>query len=132
MRAPLADTLQQYHSVADADLDPLVTWKLSFEDQLVHDLRVRHADLAGLRQLASKHRGLVTDVRGKGLRAAFELRSPAASNRVMQEAFTRGMRVLPTGAQAIRLCPALTVSSDEISVGLEILDASCAAVPSAD
>jgi 4-aminobutyrate aminotransferase len=88
--------------------------------------------LDGLRQLASKHRGLVTDVRGKGLMAAFELRSPAASNRIMQEAFTRGMLVLPTGAQAIRLCPALTVSSDEISVGLEILDASCAAVPSAD
>ena len=88
--------------------------------------------LDGLRQLAEKHRGLVTDVRGKGLMAAFELRSPAASNRVMQEAFTRGMLVLPTGAQAIRLCPALTVSSDEISVGLEILDASCAAVPSAD
>jgi 4-aminobutyrate aminotransferase-like enzyme len=42
------------------------------------------------------------------------------------------MLVLPTGGQAIRLCPALTVSSDEISVGLEILDAACAAVPSTD
>jgi 4-aminobutyrate aminotransferase len=88
--------------------------------------------LDGLRQLASRHGGLVTDVRGKGLMAAFELRSPAAANRVMQEAFLRGLLVLPTGARAIRLCPALTVSSDEMSVGLEILDASCAAVPTTD
>jgi len=88
--------------------------------------------LDGLRQLAARHGSLVTDVRGKGLMAAFELRSPAAANRVMQEAFTRGLLVLPTGAEAIRLCPALTVSSDEIAVALEILDASCAAVPAAD
>src|SRR5258705_1950938 len=88
--------------------------------------------LDGLRQLAARHGSLVTDVRGKGLMAAFQLRSPAAANRVMQEAFTRGLLVLPTGAEAIRLCPALTVSSDEIAVALEILDASCAAVPAAD
>src|SRR5882672_7332287 len=31
-----------------------------------------------LRQLAARHGGLVTDVRGKGLMAAFELRSPTA------------------------------------------------------
>jgi 4-aminobutyrate aminotransferase len=88
--------------------------------------------LDGLRQLAARHGGLVTDVRGKGLMAAFELRSAAAANRVMQESFVRGLLVLPTGGQAIRLCPALTVSSDEISVALEILDAACAAVPSTD
>ncbi|TME38467.1 MAG: aminotransferase class III-fold pyridoxal phosphate-dependent enzyme, partial [Chloroflexi bacterium] len=62
---------------------------------------------------------------------AFEVRTPALTNAVMQQAFRRGLLVLPTGARAIRLSPALTVSSDEIAVALEILDASCAAAAAA-
>jgi 4-aminobutyrate aminotransferase len=81
----------------------------------------------GLEQLAARHGDLITDVRGKGLMVAFELRSSAAANEVMQQAFARGLLVLPTGGQAIRLCPALTVSSDEADVALEILDAACGA-----
>jgi 4-aminobutyrate aminotransferase len=83
----------------------------------------------GLEQLQARHPTLVTDVRGKGLMSAFELISPKASNTVMQESFKRGMLVLPTGTHAIRLCPALTVSSDEVAVAIEILDAALAATP---
>jgi len=84
----------------------------------------------GLGALASRH-AAITDVRGKGLMVAFEVRTPALANAVMQQAFRRGLLVLPTGARAIRLSPALTVSSDEIAVALEILDASCAAAAAA-
>ena len=84
----------------------------------------------GLGALASRH-AAITDVRGKGLMVAFEVRTPALTNAVMQQAFRRGLLVLPTGARAIRLSPALTVSSDEIAVALEILDASCAAAAAA-
>ena len=81
----------------------------------------------GLDDLRRRHTGVVTDVRGKGLMVAFELATPAQANAVMQESFKRGLLVLPTGTQAIRLCPALTVSSDEAQVALEILDAACKA-----
>jgi len=84
----------------------------------------------GLEQLQARHPAVVTDVRGKGLMSAFELISPKASNAVMQEAFKRGMLVLPTGTHAIRLCPALTVSSDEVAVAIEILDDALGATPS--
>ena len=98
------------------------------EGGLVENAATQGARLvAGLEQLASRHGDLVTDVRGKGLMVAFQLRSAAAANEVMQQSFRRGLLVLPTGAQAIRLCPALTVSSDEADVALEILDAACGA-----
>jgi acetylornithine/succinyldiaminopimelate/putrescine aminotransferase len=41
-------------------------------------------------------------------------------------AFEAGLLVLPTGSRAIRLCPALTVSADEITVAVDILDQVCA------
>ena len=84
----------------------------------------------GLEQLQARNPALVTDVRGMGLMAAFELISPKVSGGVMQEAFKRGLLVLPTGMHAIRLCPALTASSDEVAVAIEILDAALAATPS--
>ncbi|MGH2492619.1 MAG: aminotransferase class III-fold pyridoxal phosphate-dependent enzyme, partial [Candidatus Limnocylindria bacterium] len=84
----------------------------------------------GLEQLRARHPALINEVRGKGLMVAAEFVSPAATNEVIQQAFRRGLLLLPTGSQAIRLCPALTVTADEIAVALEILDASCAAVRS--
>jgi 4-aminobutyrate aminotransferase len=83
---------------------------------------------AGLERLRARHPRVVTDVRGKGLMVAAEFASHDIAHDVMQRAFRGGLLVLSTGTQAIRFCPALTVSSDEVAVALEILDASCAAV----
>jgi len=97
------------------------------EGGLIENAATSGAEIArGLEELRKKHPAKISDVRGKGLMVAFELATPALANGVMQEAFTRGLLVLPTGAQAIRLCPALTVSSEEAQVALEILDAACA------
>jgi 4-aminobutyrate aminotransferase len=99
------------------------------EGGLLENATSRGAELRdGLVELAARHATLITDVRGKGLMVAFELASAKAANEVMQQAFVRGLLVLPTGARAIRLCPALTVSSDEVLVALEILAASCAEI----
>jgi 4-aminobutyrate aminotransferase len=97
------------------------------EGGLMQNATERGAELReGLADLAARMPALITDVRGKGLMMAFELATPKAANDVMQQAFRRGLLVLPTGARAIRLCPALTVSSDEVLVALEILASSCA------
>ncbi|HEV8228443.1 MAG TPA: aminotransferase class III-fold pyridoxal phosphate-dependent enzyme, partial [Candidatus Limnocylindria bacterium] len=99
------------------------------EGGLLENATSRGAELReGLADLAARYATLITDVRGKGLMVAFELAGPTFANDVMQHAFRRGLLVLPTGARAIRLCPALTVSSDEVQVALEILGAACAEV----
>jgi 4-aminobutyrate aminotransferase len=99
------------------------------EGGLIENARDRGAQLReGLEAIAAHQAARVTNVRGKGLMLAFELASPAAMNEVMQQSFKRGLLVLPTGSRAIRLCPALTVSSDEALVALEILAAACAAI----
>ena len=98
------------------------------EGGLIENAKTRGAQMReGLEAIAAQRPRLVTDVRGKGLMLAFELATPAAANEVMQQSFKRGLLVLPTGANAIRLCPALTVSSDEAQVALEILGAAAAA-----
>jgi len=99
------------------------------EGGLTENAAERGAQLReGLEAIAARQPARVIDVRGKGLMLAFELVTPAAMNEVMQECFKRGLLVLPTGTRAIRLCPALTVSSDEALVALEILGAACAAI----
>src|SRR6266700_3193785 len=76
--------------------------------------------LAGLRRLAGRHPGLVTDVRGLGLMAALELDTPERAAEVVQWAFRCGLLLLTAGSRAIRLCPPLVVGRDEADVGLEI------------
>jgi 4-aminobutyrate aminotransferase len=80
----------------------------------------------GLEGLHRRYPGLVVDVRGRGLMMAAQFATHAHAEALMQGAFRRGLLVLPTGPSAIRFCPSLTVSTDEISVALEVLDAVCA------
>jgi 4-aminobutyrate aminotransferase len=68
------------------------------------------------------------DVRGKGLMVGVELvkdretkeRADDWRDFVVQEAFRKGLLLLGCGHNTIRFCPALTVSVEEIDVGLEI------------
>jgi 4-aminobutyrate aminotransferase len=97
------------------------------EGGLIENAGARGAQLReGLESLRAKH-SVITDVRGRGLMLAFELASASLAHAVMQHAFRLGLLVLPTGMRAIRLSPALTISSDEVAVGLELLDAACGA-----
>jgi 4-aminobutyrate aminotransferase len=79
----------------------------------------------GLNELRCLHQPLIVDVRGRGLMAAIELSSAAGVEAVMQRAFQRGLLVLPTGRHAIRLCPPLNVTFEEVAVALDVLDAVC-------
>ena len=70
------------------------------------------------------------DVRGKGLMVAVELvkdretKEPAKDWRdnVIKNAFQKGLLILGCGENSIRLCPALTVSPEEIDTCLSIFD----------
>jgi 4-aminobutyrate aminotransferase len=70
------------------------------------------------------------DVRGKGLMVGVELvkdrqsKAPAADwrGRIIQRAFEKGLLILGCGQNSIRFCPSLTVSAEEIDVGLSIFE----------
>jgi 4-aminobutyrate aminotransferase len=96
---------------------------------LVENAAVRGEQaLAGLAEIASQHRGLITEVRGKGLMLGVEFDSPEHAEMVQFAAFERGLLVLECGKQAVRLCPPLIVSADEMATGLRLFGEAVAEV----
>jgi 4-aminobutyrate aminotransferase len=70
----------------------------------------------------------VGDVRGLGLMVAMDVvkeadraYDPTGRDRVVQEAFERGLLLLGCGECAIRFCPPLCVSAEQVDTALEIL-----------
>jgi 4-aminobutyrate aminotransferase len=82
-----------------------------------------------LRQLQQSCRSL-GDVRGRGLMIGVELvrdrrtKEPdeRARDRVVKEAFRRGLLLLPCGRNAIRISPPLSITREEVDQGLAILE----------
>ncbi|HEY7483705.1 MAG TPA: aspartate aminotransferase family protein [Streptosporangiaceae bacterium] len=76
----------------------------------------------GLRA-AAERLPIVTDVRGKGLMFAIELREPAQAARLLEETKARGLLVGKGGlyGNTVRMAPPLTLSEDEGKEGLGIL-----------
>jgi L-lysine 6-transaminase len=65
----------------------------------------------------------VTDVRGRGLMCAFSLPDGAVRDRVLAQLRDRErVLLLGCGTRSIRFRPALTVSLDDLSTGVEALD----------
>jgi len=81
---------------------------------------------AGLAQLACQS-GRISPPRGKGLMVAVDLLDPAGNpnpelrDRVVDQAFYRGLLLLGCGKAAIRFCPPLVIDRDQIQVALAIL-----------
>jgi 4-aminobutyrate aminotransferase len=70
--------------------------------------------------------GCVRDVRGLGLMVGMEIGNeegpdPARRDRIVQEAFERGLLLLPCGPSTVRFCPPLCISSRHVRICLEIL-----------
>jgi 4-aminobutyrate aminotransferase len=90
--------------------------------------------LARLRELQTKHEE-IGDVRGLGLMTATEFvrdrrsKEPAIQFRdfVLEEAYRRGLILLPCGRSTLRYIPPLIVRTEEIDEGIEILDAAIGA-----
>lgn len=100
------------------------------EDGLMKNARIQGAHLMkGLGVLQSRHE-VIGDVRGKGLMVAVELvkdresREPARKRRgeLIRKAFEKGLLLLGCGENSIRFCPALTVSSKQIDLCLNIFE----------
>lgn len=75
---------------------------------------------------------IIGDVRGLGLMLAIEIvkdketksYAPEVRDGIIQKAFSRGLLLLGCGRSAIRFCPPLVVSKNDIDIALPILEAS--------
>ena len=81
---------------------------------------------AGLRDLAADHR-LIRDVRGLGLMVGMEVGlddgpNPDLRDRIIADAFARGLLLLPCGASTVRFCPPLCLTADQVRIGLKIVE----------
>ncbi|MGA9977033.1 MAG: acetyl ornithine aminotransferase family protein [Candidatus Sulfotelmatobacter sp.] len=73
---------------------------------------------------------LVGDVRGRGLMIGVEIvkdkvtkeYGAADRDRIVEQAFERGVLFLGCGPSTIRICPALVVTKDEADVAVEVLE----------
>ena len=100
----------------------LATFDL-LEDGLIENAdRVGAIMQDGLREIASTHEA-VTDVRGKGLMLALELRTPELAAELVQSAFEKGLLLLTAGTRAVRVSPPLVLDPEEAATGLEIIAA---------
>ena len=99
------------------------------EGGLVENARVRGEEaFAGLREIAARFPGLVTDIRGKGLMIGVEFDSPETAEEVQFAAFERGLLVLECGVQTVRMCPPLIVNAEEMANGIRIFGEAIAEV----
>ncbi len=75
-----------------------------------------------LRELGARYPGLVSNPRGRGLMCAFDL--PDAAKRDALIGILREedrVLLLPSGQRSIRFRPALTISEDELAVGIKAI-----------
>jgi 4-aminobutyrate aminotransferase len=84
----------------------------------------------GLTALQSQH-SCIKEVRGLGLMIGVEIQENGESahllrDRIIQEAFRRGLLLLPCGASTVRFCPPLCLSARQVQIGLSLLDAALA------
>lgn len=92
------------------------------EDQLIENARVvgEHL-LGGLRQVQNGLGGRMTNARGLGMMIAFDLADTETRGKAVTALSEAGLLVLPCGPRSIRFRPALTLTRDEASQGLDIV-----------
>lgn len=105
------------------------------EADLIENARQRGEELiAGLTQLSQQFKWTSLP-RGKGLMVAVDVLDPQGNldptlrDRIIEEAFYRGLLLLGCGKAAIRFCPPLIITSEQIQIALQILTQLFAEIP---
>jgi 4-aminobutyrate aminotransferase len=97
------------------------------QSELIANASARGEQLKrGLGGLQKQFPQIVGDVRGLGLMVAMDLTAngvldPTRRDAVVQAAFERGLLLLGCGESAIRFCPPLCISAEQIDTALRIL-----------
>jgi L-lysine 6-transaminase len=92
------------------------------EENLVENARIVGAHLLSrLLGLSEEFPNVISNPRGLGLFAAFDVATPELRTNVRNKCFEHGLMILPSGERSIRFRPALNVSQEEIDKGIEII-----------
>ena len=91
------------------------------DNLLENATRVGGHILEGLKSLKQKHSRVHTP-RGLGLMVAMSVDGKGMANKVMEEAFKRGLLVFTCGFDSIRFMPPLDLTVREADLALEVLD----------
>ncbi|MBL9124625.1 MAG: acetyl ornithine aminotransferase family protein [Planctomycetaceae bacterium] len=80
---------------------------------------------SGLAQIAADSAGRLRDVRGLGLMLAVDVYDrgaldPELRNEIVQQAFQRGLLLVGCGRAAVRFCPALCVTAEQVETALTL------------
>ena len=116
------------------------TTALTVLDVLQQEKLVENSEKVGahlkkrLLELKEKH-ACIGDVRGLGLMLATEFVTdrktkafdPKTKDRVVEEAYKRGLILLPCGKSSVRYIPPLCITKEEADAGVEIIDAAITA-----
>lgn len=91
---------------------------------------VEKAELTGrhllyrIEALQDEFDGYISNARGRGLLCAFDLPSADVRDQIISKIMDNGALILGSGEKSIRFRPSLTISTDEIDNGIEIIEQS--------
>jgi L-lysine 6-transaminase len=88
--------------------------------------RVGQRLLSGLEAVAARYPDRVSNARGRGFMAAFDLPDKAGRDALRRACYERGLLLLACGERSIRFRPALIASDSDIDEALQLLDAAIA------
>ena len=92
------------------------------QEHLVENARVVGAHLlVRLEALAAEFPAELSNARGLGLFAAFDVVTPERRTAIRNACFDLGLILLPSGERSVRFRPPLTVTKEEIDLGIEII-----------
>ncbi len=92
------------------------------QEKLVENARqVGEHLVAELQNLAAEFPGVVSNPRGRGLYAAFDLPDDGVRKQFRGKCMEKGLIILPSGERSIRFRPPLNVTEREIDLGLKII-----------
>jgi 4-aminobutyrate aminotransferase len=107
----------------------LVTIDLIEKQMLTNVNHLGPVALGKLKRLSDKH-SVISDARGRGLMLAVDVvkdsrtrqPDPELRDRILNEAFGRGLLLLGCGDHAIRFIPPLCINRVQLEVGLDVFD----------
>lgn len=107
----------------------LATVKLLEEKYIANAARMGDFIMKKTADWRAKHK-IVGDIRGRGLMIGIEFvrdqqtkeKAPELRNRIVQQAFHKGLLVLGSGDTTLRLCPPLLIDEEQADFALRTLD----------
>lgn len=107
----------------------LATIKLLEEKYMANAARMGELVMKKTADWKQKHK-IVGDIRGRGLMIGIEFvrdqktkeKAPELRNKIVEQAFLKGLLVLGSGDTTLRLCPPLLVDGEQVDFALRTLD----------